>query len=62
MFVYNPLDASVVARITIEEARIKGLEYDIQINNIPEELLRKISTQVAGSNEGARPIKKSVSD
>ena len=62
VFVYNPLDASVVARITIEEARIKGLEYDIQINNIPEELLRKISTQVAGSNEGARPIKKSVSD
>lgn len=62
VFVYNPLDTNIVARIAIEEIRIKGLEYNIQINNIPEELLRKISTQVAGSNEGARPIKKSVSD
>lgn len=62
VFVYNPLDTNIVARIAIEEARIKGLEYNIQINNIPEELLRKISTQVAGSNEGARPIKKCVSD
>jgi ATP-dependent Clp protease ATP-binding subunit ClpA len=62
VFVYNPLDSIVVARIAIEEIRNKGLEYGIQINNIPEELLRKISTQVAGSNEGARPIKRSVCD
>ena len=60
VFVYNTLDANVVARIAIEEIRKLGLVYNLQINNIPEKLLHEIAMQVSGSNEGARPIKKAV--
>lgn len=56
VLVYNPLDVYVVSKITIEEIRKLGHVYNLQVNNIPETVLREISQQVADSNEGARPI------
>lgn len=62
VFVYNTLDKKTVARITVEEIRKLGLIYNIQINNIPENILREIADEIAQSTEGARPIETVVRD
>lgn len=62
VLVYNPLDVYAVSKIAIEETRKLGLVYNLRINNIPENLLREISQQVAESNEGARPIKDIIAE
>ena len=62
MFVFNTLDCATVCKIAIEEIRALGRTYGIQINNIPEKLLKEVSTQISESNEGARPIKDFIVD
>ena len=61
LFVYNTLGPEIVARITIEEIRTLGKKYGMQINNIPQGLLKQVATHVANSNKGARPIRDFVS-
>ena len=56
VYVYNSLDRPDVIRIAIEEIRKLGLVYNLQINNIPEKLLKEIADQATNSSEGARPI------
>ena len=62
VFVFNTLDCATVCKIVIEEIRKLGRIYGLQINNIPEILLKEISTQISESNEGARPINNIIVD
>jgi ATP-dependent Clp protease ATP-binding subunit ClpA len=62
VLVYNTLNKEVVAKIAIEEIRKLGFVYRLQINNISQELLHEIATQVAESKLGARPIKEIITD
>ena len=57
LLVYNTLGPEIVARIAIEEIRALGNKYGLQINNIPQGILKQVATHVANSNKGARPIK-----
>ena len=60
LLVYNTLDATDVAQIAIEQIRTKGIEYDLNINSVPEKYLKKISEQYSDSKEGARPVKREI--
>lgn len=61
LLVYNTLGLNIVARIAIEEIRKLGREYELQINNISQSILKKIVDHVTNSNEGARPVREQVS-
>lgn len=62
LLVYNTLDASVVAQIAWEKVRSLGLEYEININQVPQSLLAEVSSQCKESDEGARPINRVVTN
>ena len=62
LLVYNTLDASVVAQIAWEKVRSLGLEYEININQVPQSFLAEVSSQCKESDEGARPINRVVTN
>ena len=60
LLVYNTLNSTTTARITIEKIRELGREYDIIINRVPQHYLEEIATKCKETSEGTRPIETEV--
>lgn len=61
LLIFNSLNELDVKKIAIQEIRkLAKLDYEIKINNIDSILLNQIAKDCAGSNEGARPIRRLI--
>lgn len=54
--VYNPLNERSLIKISINEIRKLGRQYNLQINNIDAAIVKEMALLFEGSNEGARPV------
>ena len=62
LLIYNTLGPLDVAQIAMEKIRSLGIEYEININRVPNSFLEDIAMQCKDNNEGARPINRMVTN